>query len=196
MKDHKVFDVIYGEEAARIEREQPERIMGCRYVRDWRRAEEHEPGKTVWFDGKLWRPKSRLAVQGHQDPDLNEKAESGRLTSPTVQQQTIQVGLQTAATKDMDVEIVDIKVAFLNSYEYGPDVNPVYCRPPPNTPGLPEGALLRVRKPSYRFNDAPEQWRQRLDSELKKLDLTPLRMDACAYKFCEEIQGEMVVSVA
>ena len=142
----------------------------------------------------MWKPKSRLAAQWHQDPDLEKKAEAGRLSSPTVQQQTIQVGLQTAASRDMDIEIADIKVAFLNSHPYGPDNTPVYCWPPTGMKGIPLGALLRVKKPFYGVSDDPEEWRKRLDGELQKLGMVPLRMDACASKYMETIGGVKVVS--
>jgi hypothetical protein len=46
-----------------------------------------------------------------------------------------------------------------------------------------------VRKPFYGFNDAPEEWRKRLDRELKALGTKALKFDKCAYKFHEELDG-------
>ena len=57
------------------------------------------------------------------------------------------------------IQLVDIKTAFLNSAAYPKEAKPVYCRPPAGLDVAP-GSLLRVLKPFYGFNDAPEEWRK------------------------------------
>ena len=65
--------------AARIRREQPDRIMKCRFVRDFRRSMEVIPDITMEREGLLVKAKSRLAALGHLDPDLNAKMADLRL---------------------------------------------------------------------------------------------------------------------
>jgi hypothetical protein len=156
--------------------------MGCRFVRDWRKTDEEKPGLTVWHEGQLYKAKSRLAALGHQDPDLMAKLKKMALASPTVGHATLRMGLQLAATLKLDVDLADIATAFLNSEEFGEDQEPLFAEQPPGgIRGVPPGVLLRIRKPFYGFNDAPEAWRKKLSAALRDVGYVALECDPCAF---------------
>ncbi len=87
--EHGAVELITGlKQIRRIEKEYPARIMGSRYVRAWKDAPEPEPALTGKVNGK-----SRLAAQGHLDPDLEKKIAEGKLSSPTIAHSTLMAGL-------------------------------------------------------------------------------------------------------
>ncbi len=53
MLDHVAVEVVLAAIAHQVRREHPGRIMGCRFVRDFRRTDEEQPGLTVWIEGVL-----------------------------------------------------------------------------------------------------------------------------------------------
>ena len=93
MEEHHVFRVLSQAAGRKVEEREGDRVMGCRFVRDWRKADgvnledlNKEQRKVyAWTGGRLWKAKFCLAAQGHQGPDLLLKVESGKLNSPTVQ---------------------------------------------------------------------------------------------------------------
>ena len=69
------------------------------FVRDFRAADGAQLTETTTFQGRLVKAKSRLAAQGHKDPDLFRKLEAAKLSSPTLGHDTLMVGLQVVANE-------------------------------------------------------------------------------------------------
>ncbi len=100
------------------------------------------------------------------------------MSSPTVAHATLMTGLLVLAAMKFELILGDIKTAFLNADPLGPEQEAAYCTlPRDGIPGISQQALLKVLKPFYGFNDAPEAWRRKLDSVLRQLGFTPCTVD-------------------
>ena len=98
-------------------------------------------------------------MQGHLDPDLQSKAEDGKLQSPTLSQLSCMVLMQVIVSHGWDLQLGDIKCAFLEAGLLDEKYRPLYAKQPPcGIPGLPESAVIEVLGNIYGQNDAPAAW--------------------------------------
>ena len=119
------------------------------------------------------RVKARWCLQGHLDPNLSLKAESGDLQSPTLSQIGRAALFQTIASHQWTLMLGDIKGAFLSSGELPKKYRPLYARlPPGGIPGVPEDALIEVIGHVYGLNDSPAAWHRTLDAALREAGFT------------------------
>ena len=66
-------------------------------------------------DPTTFKVKSRWCLQGHLDPDLDQKLEDGMLKSPTLSQIGRMLLMQVISSYQWDLQLGDIKGAFLES---------------------------------------------------------------------------------
>ena len=76
--------VHHGKRAQQIKRGHPDRFIGSRFVLTRKPIDEGKPIDPL--DTNTYTVKGRWCLQGHLDPDLTVKAESGMLKSPTLSQ--------------------------------------------------------------------------------------------------------------
>ena len=152
-----VVKVHYGKHAQKIREEQAHRFIGSRFVLTRKAMEEGQVVKPD--DPTTYTVKGRWCLQGHLDPDLQQKAEEGKLQSPTLSQLSRMVLMQVIASHGWDLELGDIKSAFLEAGLLDDKYRPLYAKQPPGgIPGLPESAVIEVLGNIYGQNDAPAAW--------------------------------------
>ena len=79
-----VVRLHYGKKAREIKEKFGHRFIGSRFVLTRKAVDEEKPIDTK--DPNTFTVKGRWCLQGHLDPDLDVKAEEGRLKSPTLSQ--------------------------------------------------------------------------------------------------------------
>eukprot|EP00435_Cladocopium_sp_Y103_P032199 s207_g8.t1 len=188
--------VHYGKAAERIKRDFAHRFIGSRFVLTRKPIEE---GKEINpLDSSTFLVKGRWCLQGHLDPDLNLKAEAGLLKSPTLSQLGRMLLMQIIASQGWDLQLGDIKGAFLEAGPLDPKFKPLYAHQPPGgIPGMPPEAVIEVLGNVYGQNDAPAAWFKEFDSVVKSLGWCQSRLDPCLYTLREgsELVGIMGVHV-
>ena len=184
-----VLRIHYGKAAQRLKEQFSHRFIGSRFVLTRKPLEE---GHTV--DPENWSTfdvKGRWCLQGHLDPDLDTKALEGRLQSPTLNQLSRMTLMQIIASFGWDLELGDIKGAFLESGEIDAKYRPLYAHQPPGgVPGLPSGAVIEVIGNVYGQNDAPAAWHTTFDCEAQKIGWIPSKFDKCLYTLRDK--GQLV----
>jgi hypothetical protein len=96
-------------------------------------------------------------------------------TSPTIQDATLRVLLQFAATWKLTIHQIDVKTAFLN----GELIEEVYILPPP---GLPlQGRVWRLNKALSGLKQAARAWYQKWTEVLLAIGLKPSDADPCLF---------------
>ena len=179
-EEKKALKVISPKQASRIRHDKPDRIMTSRFVVT--RKVEDETSKI----------KARWCLRGHHDPDLITKIVSGKCHSPTLSQLARSVVLQLIVSHQWEMNLGDIKGAFLEA-----DVreqalrNPVYAElPPGGVPGIPSGSLVQVLGNIYGANDAPHNWYKEFDAVAQSAGFVKSKFDACLY-FCYGSTGRL-----
>eukprot|EP00435_Cladocopium_sp_Y103_P065475 s772_g27.t1 len=175
-----VVKVHYGKQADRIRKEQSHRFIGSRFVLT---RKPHEEGQVVDpADPSTYTVKGRWCLQGHLDPDLQMKAEEGKLQSPTLNQLSRMVLMQTISSFGWDLQLGDIKSAFLEAGLLDDKYHPLYAKQPPGgIPGLPENAVIEVLGNIYGQNDAPSAWFNTFCHEAKQAGWVQSRFDSCLF---------------
>ena len=175
-----VVKIHYGKHAQRIREEQAHRFIGSRFVLTRKALEE---GKTVNpSDPTTYTVKGRWCLQGHLDPDLQSKAEDGKLQSPTLSQLSRMVLMQVIVSHGWDLQLGDIKSAFLEAGLLDEKYRPLYAKQPPGgIPGLPESAVIEVLGNIYGQNDAPAAWFGTFSQEAIKAGWVQSRFDNCLF---------------
>lgn len=166
--DKNAVQVHYGSKARRLKEQYPQRFIGSKMVITRKPLEEgshYDPN-----DLQSFRVKSRWCLQGYLDPDLNEKAASGLLQSPTLSQLGRNTLMQLIASHQWDLELGDIKGAFLEAGPLPQKYRPLFARlPAGGIPGIPSDAVIEVLGNVYGQNDAPVAWYRTFDAEAQKV---------------------------
>ena len=130
-----------------------------------------------------WEPprfKSRIVVRG----DLESGADDARTDSPTASSVMLNLLLSVIDNMEWKLRGGDITASFLQG-----DVieRVLLLRPPPGgLPNVPEGSLLRARKPVYGTKDAPRGFWKRLHKVATSKGLKAVPHEHAAYV----LQGE------
>jgi ribonuclease HI len=124
--------------------------------------------------GNVSRFKARLVAQGYKQV---EGLDYNEVFAPVSKYTTIRTMMALVAAEDMEMELLDIKTAFLN----GTLQEEVYLKHPPGYPQGPPGTVLRLKKTLYGLKQAPRAWHQRLDAELHNIGFTPSAADPGLY---------------
>ena len=194
-KPHAV-KIHYGKAAERIRVEHPDRFIGSRFVLTRKPLEEGQ--EVDPNDSTTFMVKGRWCLQGHLDPDLTAKAEKGMLKSPTLSQIGRQCLMQTLATKQWQLQLGDIKGAFLEAGPLDDAFRPLFAsQPPGGIPGLPAEAVIEVVGNVYGQNDAPAAWFKEFSSHVLKLGWHQSVLDPCLFmlRHKNQLVGVMGVHV-
>ena len=126
--------------------------------------------------------KGRWCLQGHLDPDLAEKAESGCLKSPTLSQLGRMTLMQMIASHKWLLQLGDIRGAFLEAGPLEEKYRPLYARQPAGgIPGVPAEAVIEVLGNVYGQNDAPASWFREFTKEAQLCGWQPSKYDPCLF---------------
>ncbi|CAE7470136.1 RE2 [Symbiodinium sp. CCMP2592] len=160
--EHDALEPLSVTESREITKTKPGRILGSRFAyRDklWsRRRAQPDVG---------WKPKARLVIGGHRDPDLTE----GLAThAPTISRQGIHLLFQILASnlsKGWRGFAGDVTAAFLCGEDLSREL---YLRQPRTGLGnLHPEQLLRIKKPIFGLVDSPAAWWNKFQKVVKKL---------------------------
>ncbi|CAE7822217.1 GIP [Symbiodinium sp. CCMP2456] len=131
-----------------------------------------------------WKPKSRLVVGGHQDPDVG--VTNVVVDSPTVSRASLLSVLQVCASKRWSAAAGDVQAAFLQGVELQREL--WLSQPKSGIDGLHPRQLARIRKGVFGLSESPRMWYDRLSSVLlgevfevegKSCRLIPSPLDPC-----------------
>lgn len=181
--DMKAVQLVNPTEAKAIRQTRGDRVIKSRYVLT--KKEE---------DGHPWRPKARLTMCGYMDPDAVSMAKEGKLASPTVSNRCVQM----IASHEWDLELGDIRGAFLEADRLD-DREELFAElPPGGIPGVEEGCLMRIISPVYGLVDAPARWYKTFSREAENAGFIRSRWDKCFWYIREsngKLGGVMVAHV-
>ena len=138
--------------------------------------------------------KRRWCILGFGEPDLTEVERE----TPTVNTNTVLLGLQAIASHGLDLALGDIKNAFLQGGALGRSGGPLYAEPT-DIEGIPKDAVIERWKYVYGLVDAPRRWFETLTGNLKTdLQGNQSRLVCSVFLWhgCEgELRGIMVIQV-
>ena len=138
------------------------------------------------------RVKSRWCLQGHLDPDFQEKIRSGACHSPTLHPLSRALLLQIISSKKWTLQLGDIKGAFLEAGPIDKKFSPLYAHQPHGgVPGLESEDVIEVLGNVYGANDAPLNWFNTFDSTTKQIGWEQSQFDRCLY-YLRDKQGQLV----
>eukprot|EP00435_Cladocopium_sp_Y103_P054627 s220_g17.t2 len=180
-----VVRVHYGKKAREIKSKFGHRFIGSRFVLTRKAVDDETQIDSNNLDS--FSVKGRWCLQGHLDPDLDVKAQEGRLKSPTLSQMGRMTILQLLASFNWRMQLGDIKGAFLEAGPLEERFRPLYAHQPPGgIPGLDPEAVIEVVGNIYGQNDAPSAWFQTFDKEVRSLGWRASAFDACLYYLRDE----------
>ena len=114
------------------------------------------------------KPKARLCVGGHRDPDL--KTGELRTEAPTASKAALSALMVLTAVNHWDVAAGDIECAFLQGMEN--QRNLYMEQPVRGLPGVPKGALIQMLKGVFGLCDSPRLWWEKLSRDLLKMKIS------------------------
>ena len=189
---YRALEPLDVETSREVSAKKGERVLDSRFAyrdKNWSKRRK-DPGTE-------WKPKSRLVISGHRDPDLL----SGLSThAPTISRQGIHLLLQILASnlkKGWTGHAGDVTAAFLSGEELEREL---YLRQPRSGLGdLHPEQLLRIRKGIFGLVDSPSSWWKKLKKTLKELEIEDenkkrWRVTQCSLDHCifmvQAINGE------
>ena len=180
LSDKSAIRLHFGKKAQQLKERYPDRFIGSRFVITRKPIEEGQ--NIVEDDPSSYRVKSRWCLQGHLDPDLDDKAMSGLLQSPTLSQPSRVLIMQILSSFGWTIQLGDIKGAFLEAGPLPERYRPLFARQPPGgIPGVPPDAVIEVIGNVYGQNDAPSAWFRTFDEEATKIGWSRSKFDPCLY---------------
>ena len=183
--DKQAVKVHYGRRAKELAEKHADRFIGSRFVITKKPMEENQPIDDS--DSSTFRIKSRWCLQGHLDPDLDRKVQDGLLQSPTLSQMGRMLTMQLIASHGWDLQLGDIKGAFLEAGPLPARFRPLFAKQPAGgIPGLPPEAIIEVSGNVYGQNDAPLAWHRTFDEEACRIGWERSKFDPCLYFLREE----------
>ncbi|CAE7213744.1 GIP [Symbiodinium sp. CCMP2592] len=148
---HGALEALSVSQSRQVLATKPDRILGSRFAYK----------DKLWCQRKGnpslgWKPKARLVIHGHRDPDLSKGLPTH---APTISRQGIHLLLQILASnlrKGWRGFAGDVTAAFLCGEELRREL---YLRQPATGLGdLHPEQLLRIRKPFFGLVDSPSAW--------------------------------------
>ena len=193
-----VLKIHFGQSAKRIRSEAAHRFIGSRFVITRKALEEGQDINP--HDLSTFQCKARWCLQGHLDPDLEVKAAEGKLQSPTLNQLSRTTLMQIIASFGWDLQLGDIKGAFLEAGMLDERFRPLYAHQPPGgIPGLPKDAAIEVLGNVYGQNDAPASWFATFRETASNAGWVQSTLDSCLFTLrcptTNKLEGIMGVHV-
>ena len=183
--------IHYGKHAANLKNQFPDRFIGSRFVIVKKALEENQP--VIEDDPQTFRVKSRWCLQGHLDPDLDKKVETGLLQSPTLSQMGRMLVMQLISSNKWVLQLGDIKGAFLEAGPLPAKFRPLFAsQPKGGIPGVPHDAVLEVTGNLYGQNDAPLAWYRTFDEEACGFGWERSKLDPCLYFLRDDVSNKLV----
>eukprot|EP00435_Cladocopium_sp_Y103_P015313 s535_g3.t1 len=172
--------IHYGKKAKEIKEKFADRFIGSRFVLT--RKPVDEGAEIDPSDLATFRVKGRWCLQGHLDPDLTQKATEGLLKSPTLSQLGRMTLMQIISSHKWDLQLGDIRGAFLEAGPLESRFRPLYAHQPPGgIPGLPADAVIEVLGNVYGQNDAPAAWFREFNNVATAIGWNQSKLDPCLY---------------
>ena len=195
--DTGALEVLSLEASEEIRRTVPaERILGSRYA-----YRDKHMGRRRADPSYPWKPKSRLVVAGHEDPDVGVK--DVVVDSPTVSRASLLSVLQIGASKRWTAAAGDVQAAFLQGVELKREL--WLAQPKSGVEGLHPRQLARIRKGVFGLSESPRMWYDRLSGALlteifdinnKRCKLVQSPLDPCTMMLLEDgLPGEPLAYV-
>ena len=156
----------------------PERILGMRWVLTWKVIENEQGHQT----GQ--KPKARLIIKGHQDPDLLFL----KRDSPTLSTQNRNMVLALTACNHWHAYVGDIKTAFLNGDKTEID-REIFAEPPEEVRrmlNMKDSELFRIQTAVYGLLHAPRAWADKLAQELGRQGWIQSKLEPCVWRLYDE----------
>ena len=196
--DHNAIEVLSLSDSELIRRSVPgERILNSRYA-----YRDKNLGKRRANPDLPWKPKARLVVAGHQDPDV--LTSDAPVDSPTVARSSLMALLQICASRRWTAAAGDVQAAFLNGLELQRDL--WMKQPRGGVDGLHPDQLVKIRKGIFGLSESPRRWYERLCNvllnEVFAVDgndyvLKPCPLDPCVFMLVpKDFKGEPVAYLA
>ena len=185
--------LLSSREAEWVKKHLGHRIMGSRFVVVKKALEDvvENGQKPDPANPDHWKVKARWCLQGHLDLDLTSKAQSGMLQSPTLSQMGRMVLFHLLASFGWELQLGDIKGAFLEAGPLDSKYRPLYAwMPAGGIPGADSSQLVEVLGNVYGQNDAPAAWYNVFDQEVKTAGFVCSTFDACLY-YMRDSQGRL-----
>ena len=183
--------VHHGKRAQQIKKDYPDRFIGSRFVLTRKPIDEGQPIDP--HDPSTFTVKGRWCLQGHLDPDLTVKAESGMLKSPTLSQLGRMTLMQVIACFQWELQLGDIKGAFLEAGPLDAKFRPLYARQPPGgIPGVPADSVIEVLGNVYGQNDAPAAWFKEFNNVAQDIGWVQSKLDPCLYTLRDKDDQSLV----
>ena len=134
------------------------------------------------FEVPLCADKARWCLRGYLDPDTIKLVSTGKTSSHTISQIGRILALQMIASHGFDLQIGDVKGAFLEATDEEREGGPIFAElPPGGIPNVPPDALILVSGNIYGKNDAPQLWYETWDQEARAAGFIRSRFDKCLY---------------
>ena len=172
--------IHYGKHAAALKNHFPDRFISSRFVIVKKALEENQP--VVEDDPQTFRVKSRWCLQGHLDPDLGKKVETGLLQSPTLSQLGRMPVMQLISSNKWVLQLGDMRGAFLEAGPLPAKFRPLFAsQRKGGIPGVPQDAVLEVTGNFYGQNNAPLAWYRTFDEEACGFGWERSKLDPCLY---------------
>ena len=142
------------------------KIVGCKWVFK-KKVDGSRP--------ESFRYKARLVAKGYsqvQGVDFNE------VFSPVVKHTSIRVLLSLVAMKDLELEQLDVKTAFL----HGDLEEQIYMKQPEGFEVMgKEDHVCLLKKSLYGLKQSPRQWYKKFDSFMVSINFSRSNYDSCVY---------------
>ncbi|CAE7769429.1 RE1 [Symbiodinium sp. CCMP2592] len=178
--DNQAIEVLSVAESERVRATVPaDRILSSRFA-----YKDKHMGLRRVDPTADWKPKSRLVIAGHLDPDAGDS--NIHTDSPTVARSSLLTVLQICATNGWTAAAGDVQAAFLQGVELKREL--WISQPRHGIEGLDPRQIARVCKGIFGLSESPRMWFDRLfgvltsevlNYEGKEYRLEPSPLDAC-----------------
>jgi hypothetical protein len=128
----------------------------------------------VGSDGKPISYKARTTIQGCGQRPFAEYRDT---TAHVVKYRSLRVLCAMVAAEDLEFKQFDVETAFL----HGDLKEELYARPPPDTPDIKPGQVLKLLKTIYGLKQASHAWGVKLNAAIKRLGYSQLASDECIW---------------
>ena len=107
---------------------------------------------------------------------------SGSTQSRTVSQLGRMLSCQMIVRNGWNLQLGDIRGAFLEADSVNRKQGPLYSNlPPGGIPGVPDDAVILILGNIYGFNDAPQRWWKKFDAVMSSIGFSRSTFDVCLY---------------